>query len=305
MPEVNEVRLMADLIRKKIKGSIIRKLLIHAGRYKTKNHLEGKSEFMKLLPLKVLDVKTKGKLIYIIFEKNVYLISKLGLMGSWIYNKRGTDKYAFSDTMKEYSKYGDKEQVDSYIKNALNHLNIEFVTDSGSMYYSDVLSYGTLKFVFDDVELHKYLAELGPDIMEETTTFEVFEERILLKKNLDKPIGNVLVNQKVISGIGNYLRADILYISKVNPFRKVKTLDSKELKTIYESSKILTLGVYDEKKAKKLKILNKNSMIPSKYKRLFFIYMQDTDIYGNKVLKKELFDGSQKRFVYYVKEIQK
>ena len=36
----------------------------------------------------------------------------------------------------------------------------------------------------------------------------------------------------------------------------------------------------------------------------FFIYREDEDIYGNKVLKKELFEGSQKRFIYYVKEIQ-
>ena len=33
--------------------------------------------------------------------------------------------------------------------------------------------------------------------------------------------------------------------------------------------------------------------------------MQEEDIYGNKVIKKELYDGSQKRFIYYVPTIQK
>lgn len=33
--------------------------------------------------------------------------------------------------------------------------------------------------------------------------------------------------------------------------------------------------------------------------------MQKEDIYGNKVVKKELYDGSQKRFITYVPNIQK
>jgi formamidopyrimidine-DNA glycosylase len=75
-----------------------------------------------------------------------------------------------------------------------------------------------------------------------------------------------LLDQKVISGICNYLRADILYLSKINPFRKVKDITEKELKIIFKNSKILTWGDYD--------------------------------------VKKELYEGSQKRFIYYVPKIQ-
>ena len=41
------------------------------------------------------------------------------------------------------------------------------------------------------------------------------------------------------------------------------------------------------------------------YNRDFFVYDQEYDIYDNKVIKEELYEGSQKRFIYYVKEIQK
>ena len=51
--------------------------------------------------------------------------------------------------------------------------------------------------------------------------------------------------------------------------------------------------------------IKKNTKLPSDYKRLFFIYMQEEDIYGNKVVKNELYDGSQKRFISYVPAIQK
>jgi formamidopyrimidine-DNA glycosylase len=303
MPEVNEVRQMSDFIRKKTKNKEILEINILGGRYKKKNKLENLDKIKKELPLKVKDVKNKGKLLYIIFENNIYLLSKLGLVGSWVYKKN--DKYQFSDTMEQYSQFGEKKEIDTYVKNTLKHLNIEFITKEGALYYSDMLSYGTLKFVIGKEELNKELEELGPDIMDKNTSLEVFKEHITRKNNLDKKIGNIIVNQKLISGIGNYLRADILYLSKIDPFRKVKTLSDQELENIYNNSRLLTWGVYNKAKAKKMDIVKKDSMLPEKYNRLFFIYMQDEDIYGNKVIKKELYDGSQKRFVYYVKEIQK
>ena len=113
------------------------------------------------------------------------------------------------------------------------------------------------------------------------------------------------MDQKVISGIGNYLRSDILYISKIDPFRKIKTIKDNELEVIYNNCKILTWGDYDKHKAIQMKIINKNTKFPSDYNRLFYIYNEKEDIHGNKVEKKELFIGSQKRFIYYVPQIQK
>jgi formamidopyrimidine-DNA glycosylase len=79
---------------------------------------------------------------------------------------------------------------------------------------------------------------IGPDIMEHDTTLEIFKEQLLKTRNLHKEIGIVLMNQKVISGIGNYLRADILYMSKICPFRKVNKLSDIEIEVIFKNSKI-------------------------------------------------------------------
>ena len=78
-----------------------------------------------------------------------------------------------------------------------------------------------------------------------------------------------------------------------------------ELKDIYDNARILTWGDYDKHKAIQMKIINKNTKFPSDYNRLFYIYNEKEDIHGNKVEKKELFIGSQKRFIYYVPQIQK
>jgi formamidopyrimidine-DNA glycosylase len=46
----------------------------------------------------------------------------------------------------------------------------------------------------------------------------------LNKKRDDTMICTALLDQKVIAGCGNYLRAEALYIDKISPFRTIKNL---------------------------------------------------------------------------------
>ncbi|NXK66752.1 NEIL1 Endonuclease, partial [Sylvietta virens] len=64
----------------------------------------------------------------------------------------------------------------------------------------------------------------GPCVVSE---YQAFRENVL--KNLDdrafdKPICEALLNQKYFNGIGNYLRAEILYRLKIPPFEKARTV---------------------------------------------------------------------------------
>lgn len=112
------------------------------------------------------------------------------------------------------------------------------------------------------------------------------------------------MDQKTISGIGNYLRADILWMCKISPFRKVNKLSDQEIKLIFHNSKVLTWGQFDKTQAVRLKIISTKDKLPADYNRDFFVYNEAEDIYGNKVTKEELYEGSQKRFIYWVKNYQ-
>jgi endonuclease-8 len=298
MPEINEVRRYADFLSLHLKNKEITEINILNGRYKKHGPFELYNELKKDLPIKLLDVKTKGKFLYMKFDDKYYIFSTLGLSGGWVYLNNKTNKYSYPTILE----YIGKENMDSYMKSALNHLNVEFKTKEGSIYFYDTLSFGTLKVINDEKELNKKLNTIGPDIMDETTTFDLFKERIMKKPT--QVIGIVLLNQKLISGIGNYLRADILWLCKISPFRKVNKLLEHELKLIYHNARVLTWGDYNKKYAIKHKIITKKDKLPSDYKRDFFIYYQDTDIHGNKVIKEELYEGSQKRFIYWVKGYQ-
>jgi len=295
MPEIVEVRKYADFLKKHLLNKNIIEINILNGRYKKHKPFSNYKKLKNNLPLKVIDIRTKGKLLYFIFENDLYLISTLGLSGGWTFYYK---KYYFPS----FYEYMAKKRVAKYYSNAIKHLNIEFKTKKGSIYYFDVLSFGTLKTI-NQSELIKKLSKLGPDIMDLDLTFKKFRERLYKKK--DSMIGNILVNQKIIAGIGNYLRADILWLSKISPFRLVKNLSEKDINKIYRNMRKLTWASYNYKRAIKLNIIKKTDKLPSYYNRNFFVYGMEEDIYGNKVIKKELYEGSIKRFIYYVPTIQK
>lgn len=304
MPEVVEIRKYADFLKSKMKNKYINKINILNGRYKKHKPFELYKEISNNLPLKVIDIRTKGKFLYIVLEKDFYILSTLGLSGGWVYkNIKGDNSNYEFPILIDYVK---TEIIDSYKMRSLNHLNVEFILsdNKGSIYFYDTLSFGTLKGIYTNIELNKKLSLIGPDIMDINTTFEIFFDKITSKTQLNKEIGNVLMNQKVISGIGNYLRADILWMTKISPFRQVKDLTKKELKDIYNSVRLLTWADYNYKKGIKKGIIKATNKTPKDYKRNFFIYMQNNNIYGNPVIKSPLYEGSQKRMIHWVKEVQ-
>jgi len=293
MPEVVEVRKTADFLKKIMINNNLTDINILKGRYKTHGAFELYNKLKSSLPLKIINIQTKGKFMYITFENGLYLFATLGLTGGWV--SVHNELIEFPKII-EYS-----SDTSQFHKVAINNLNVEFIINNGyHVYFFDSLSFGTLKVMDNSSSLTKKLSELGPDIME--CSFEEFKEKILKKP--DGYIGNVIVNQKLISGIGNYLRSDILWLSGISPFRKVKNLSPSNIKKIYNSSQVLTWGEYNKKYAISHNIIKESDKIPSDYNRDFFIYMCDKDIYNNNVIIEPLYEGSVQRKIYWVKERQ-
>jgi len=341
MPEAIEILKFADILRANILGHKVTNINIIKGRY-TKKPFEGYNELIKSLPLVIDSINTKGKFTYITLSntskqnshdnpKSFYLFCTLGLSGGWTLKANKKSDFAKCDkcnylekedsiyTYPNMMEYITEDSQNEWFQRALNHLNVEFITNTKvSFYFYDQLSFGTLKAV-DAVKnkeiLEKKLRELGPDLMQLDkdskdgkdsnikTTFDTFRDQIRKKTNEHKAIGNVIVNQKIISGVGNYLRADALWMAKISPFRKVSEVSDKELEVLYWSLLSLMWGDYDYKEGKKQGYIKYK--IPNAYKRNFFVYKEEKDIDGNIVKKKELFEGSQKRFIYYVDSVQK
>lgn len=305
MPEIIEVKTYTDFVKKNIINDQLLNIRINQGRYKTHKPFDSYYYILQKIPLRVLNVQSKGKFMYIELENNIFIGSTLGLTGGWFYRSNNSKKIIHGlNNNNQYALY-DKEKAKQYITRALNHLNIEFKFTKGILYYYDQLSFGTISIYKNIKEIEKKLSTIGLDIMNIETTFETFKEKITLPKNINKPIGNVLVNQKNIAGIGNYLRADAMWLSKVSPFRLVKQLNNKELYDLYYNLRLLSWGMYNYKQAIKHGIISTKDKLPTHYKRLFFVYAEKHDIYGNEISKEKLYEGNQIRYIHWAKNYQK
>jgi formamidopyrimidine-DNA glycosylase len=111
-----------------------------------------------------------------------------------------------------------------------------------------------IEFSFDDPSVKHPISLLGPDGL--TNSFD--KDRVLfnldLKSNKDKNllISNALLDQQIVSGIGNKYKSEILFLSKIFPFMKVTLLSESELeKIILNIPKILNYGYIHKGRTRK------------------------------------------------------
>jgi len=216
LPEVETIRL--DLIKKllniKIEKIVIRKKTIIKGDYK---------KFISILNNNFIkDIKRIGKLL--IFElgdnKNILLIH-LKMTGQLIY--------------KTYNKYICGGHNSPIILNDLpgKHTHIIFnFKDSSKLFFNDVRRFGYLK-VIDKLLLDDIKKNYGIEPLKQEFNFKNLK---LIFKNRKSPIKAVLLNQKLISGIGNIYVDEILYASGIFPGKKANKIKDYEIKKIIISS---------------------------------------------------------------------
>jgi formamidopyrimidine-DNA glycosylase len=90
-------------------------------------------------------------------------------------------------------------------------------------------------------ELEERLSSLGPEPFGEDFTPSYLRDRLGSRRAQIKPL---LLDQKVVSGVGNIYADEILYDARLHPRRKANTLSDEEWGTLYEAiKKNLAAGV--------------------------------------------------------------
>ncbi len=97
------------------------------------------------------------------------------------------------------------------------------------------------------LELIPTLASLGPDILPDEERFdeEEFERRLTLPQNREREIGAILLDQDVVAGIGNYLRAEILFECRIDPWKRVHELSENELSCLLSTTPRVSRLAYE------------------------------------------------------------
>src|SRR5436309_8892064 len=79
---------------------------------------------------------------------------------------------------------------------------------------------------------------LGPDILAEPPDFEGMLER-LRGAAQDREVGDALLDQRLVAGIGNLWKAEALWESQVSPWRRIEEVDEAELRAVLEAAHTL------------------------------------------------------------------
>jgi formamidopyrimidine-DNA glycosylase len=95
-------------------------------------------------------------------------------------------------------------------------------------------------------DLIEILATLGPDALPYRGRFDrrEFQRRLFLPEHQNETIGAALLNQQIVAGLGNYLRAEILFACKLNPWLTVADLTKGNVSCLTRTVPQLAVDAY-------------------------------------------------------------
>lgn len=293
LPEGPELKISCELIRPLVKG----KYLVNAGFYDN-----GRYSLSKEIPKKytsllnaayaedilIEDVNVKGKFMYWTFSNNWYMFCTYGMSGQWS-PQQGKHPCMWLNYMAQSPKANAQ---------ALSVPNGPPALET--IYFNDPRHFGTIRISDSVVDLTEKLVSLGWD------PFTGFSSRdkIFIDykiKNSSKPLAQLLMDQSIFAGVGNYIKSEALYLAKLSPHRTGNSLSDSEIYELCQSIMSVMESSYQHQGAT-LSTFKTPYGDEGKYSTLFKVYGCKIDPLGNKVIKETLAD---KRTTHWVPQIQR
>jgi formamidopyrimidine-DNA glycosylase len=265
MPEGVEVLLSAEVIKPLVKDKrVLGVSLGDNSRYKSQPP-EGLNKFIEATCaeiIKVNDVQTKGKFMYWTLSHDWHMFCTFGMSGQWSPNK------------------GKHPCLGIFLgENHLTH-PVE------NIYFNDPRHFGTIKFTNNPKDLTDKIKELGWDPLQMSLSNNLpwITARLARTK---KPIAEVLMDQKIFAGVGNYIRAEGLYKCGMSPFRPANSLSDIEIDRLCQAI-IDVMQVSYKHQGATISTYKTVYGEEGKYSSLFKVYGQKQDPLGYEIIKQDM-----------------
>ena len=223
MPELPEVEIVRQSLDKKIRGQIIKKVIIKNRnlRFKVPRNFERNFKNYKIVRV---DRFSKYLILYI--SNKTICIIHLGMSGT-IHIIENKIKNLITNTSFYHSLTLPKKH---------NHVEIFF--ENFKVVYNDPRRFGFFEIIKDYQSLKKKFHKLGPEpLSSKFNSIYIYS----FFKGKQKNIKNFLLDQNFVSGIGNIYASEILYLCKIKPEKKAKYLSKKDCQKISINSKKVLL----------------------------------------------------------------
>lgn len=196
MPELPEVQTTVSGLQKHIVGRIVASIYTEYKRPLDKN---------KIIGQKIVGVKRRAKNILIDLENEYTLLIHMKMTGHLLFD--------------------DYDKTDPFNR----HVRFKiFFKDGKELHMSDMRRFAKVEVIKDPD-----LSHLGPEPLEKAFTFHVF--KACLSKKPNSRIKPTLLDQTILSGVGNIYSDESLWRAGIHPEQIVKSISDTKLRLLYEA----------------------------------------------------------------------
>ena len=210
MPELPEVETVCRGLKKSLNSGVIGQVILRRAnlRFPFPKGLD------KRLPgKKIQRINRRAKYVLIEMSDNITLILHLGMSGRITVLDQAPDEYQKHDHF------------------------ILIMDDGSTMIFNDARRFGMVDIAdSNEIDSHKFFAHLGPDPLSNDFSPAYLSEKFATRK---APIKNVLLDQKVVVGIGNIYAAEALYESNIDPRRPANDLNDGEINRLAKNIRMV------------------------------------------------------------------
>lgn len=237
MPELPEVETVTKELDRKLKGKKIARVEVRLSKIVSfgpgtvsnirKSSQRAASDFRKkLVGLKVRSVSRRAKLLIFDLSGPYSLLVHLKMTGQLIYLKAKEKK-------RKIKMFNRVDAPELLMPCKHTHVIVVF-TDGSKLFYNDIRQFGYLKLVADkQLSYVKELLEFGPEPLSRDFTLKVFTD--ILKRRPNMPLKQLLIDPRLIAGIGNIYSDEILFRARILPTKRAKILKPKEILSLYKA----------------------------------------------------------------------
>ena len=155
-----------------------------------------------LIGAKIERIDRRSKYLLFRLSNGYTWMSHLGMTGVWTVGSEGKGKH--------------------------DHVYFEFDDGMKTAVYTDHRRFGFMDiFETSNESKQKWLASLGPEPLTEDFTVQVLKSNLHGKRS---PIKSALLDQRVVSGLGNIYVSEILFRSKISPIKTAAEVAGKSSK---------------------------------------------------------------------------
>ena len=220
MPELPEVETIYLGLERLIKGKRFESVTFDVQKSFPNSYNEV-DQFM--INATVIGIQRRGKALLIELNSNYSLIVHLRMTGQLVYEGKEI-------------RFGGGHPSSSLL-NSLPDKSTRVVvtfTDGSKLYFNDQRKFGWMRlYPTSQINSLPFFAKLGPDPLDNLFTWQDLRQR--LQKRTQSSIKSVLLDQGVVSGVGNIYADESLWGAQIHPATKVQALKIRDYKALYAS----------------------------------------------------------------------